>query len=979
MGVERKLATVLFVDLVDSTGLVTTSDPEVVRRRVSSFFEHVSNCIELHGGLVEKFAGDAVMAAFGVPQTHEDDAERAVRAGLDILESTRELGLEARVGVESGEVVFDQTESTFATGEAVTLAARLQQTAKPGQILIGPGAYRLTLDRIEVEDVGPVQVRGRQEPLWAWRATAAVDGAVRRATIEAPLIGREVELALLENTFTRAERSGRAHLVTLFGEPGVGKSRLAREFVGALEGATVLFGRCLPYGEAITYWPVGEMVKTAAGITDDEPVRQAFEKLRSCCEDEAVADLLALASGVLAAVEGERTSQEIAWAAGEWAEKLSDPQPLVLWFEDVHWAEEPLLELIEHLAERVRGPLVILCLARTELLETRPDWGGGRMRAATIELDPLVEEESEALVDALLASTPLAGDCRDEILEVTEGNPLFVEETIRMLAENPDGDVRMGIPNTLQALIAARIDHLPLGAKTVLQRASVVGRIFWEGAIEHLAPEADNVESVLDDLLLREFILPESRSSISGERAYRFKHVLIREVAYGGLSKSARAEHHRRFADWVGEKAGEELLEIRGYHLDQAAGLLAELDGAAPPELADEAAETLESAGWRALARESFGTARKLFLRAYELGPTLERRWLAARMAQRLGDWPAVASEMEAVRAGAAEVNDSRILGRALTALAEVALYQGADAPRARDLVDQALELLEEVPQPDARFEALMMRSSIEAWLGELGEAKSFLKQAIEVAHGAGRKDLETIGAQTAASNYIMRLDVAGAEPLIERAMELAEESGSVLARAAAFQSLGLLHQVKDELDESEAAFTRARELYEEVGYQSGIAWSLDRMGWIAYQRGDLDLAAKRLKKAIQILKPLGERGYLCEALRKLAQVLVDQGKVEEAERVALEARETVGPEDAVSQITTTMALGIVRAAQHRDEEAERLLRSAVDAAYASHFRVIEPGSLRPLIAFLQDRGRADEAEPYEARLDDLTAAVAAA
>jgi tetratricopeptide (TPR) repeat protein len=640
----------------------------------------------------------------------------------------------------------------------------------------------------------------------------------------------------------------------------------------------------------------------------------------------------------------------------------------------VHWAEEPLVELIEHLAERVRGPLLIVCLARTELLETRPDWGGGRLRATTIELEPLVESESEELVDALIAVTSLPETCRAEILEVTEGNPLFVEETIRMLAEGAT-DVLTGIPNTLQALIGARIDHLPVGAKTLLQRASVIGRIFWEGAVVHLTPDLDGeFESILDDLLLREFILPESRSSISHERAYRFKHVLIREVAYGGLSKSARAQHHQRFAEWVGERAGEELLEIRAYHLDRASSLLGELDGAAPAELAAEAAEALESAGWRAIAREAFSTARKRFLRAGELVPTLERRWLAARMAQRIGDWPAVASEMEAVRAAAAEAGESRIHGRALTALSEVALYQGADAPRARELVDEALELLAGISQPDARFEALMMRSSIEAWLGDLGEAKGYLKQALTVAHDAGRKDLETIGAQTAASNYLMRLDVAGAEPLIERAMELADESGSILARAAAFQSLGLLHQVKDELDEAEAAYVQARTLHEEVGYQSGIAWSLDRLGRVAHVKGDLELAEKRLRKSIQILKPLGERGYLCESLRKLAQVLVDQGKVEEAERVALEARETVGPEDAVSQITTNVALGIVRAAQGRDEEAERLLRSATESARASHFKIIEPETLRALSRFLRDRGREDEAEPFEQRLDELSA-----
>src|ERR671936_957648 len=396
---ERKLATVVFVDLVASTELVAGADPEVVRRRVTTFFDGVAQCIETHGGTVEKFAGDAVMAAFGIPRAHEDDAERAVRAALAIQESMGDLGVEVRIGVEAGEVVADDSDSTFATGEAVNIAARLQQMAKPGQILIGPGAYRLTIGRIVTEDVGPLELRGRQTPLWAWRVVSAVDGAPH-SRVEAPLVGRLAELELLENTYARSVRDRRAHLFTIYGDPGVGKSRLALEFVSTLEGTSVFAGRCLPYGEGITYWPLAEMVKAAAGIADDDPIDEALEKLRATCEIEAVADLLGLASGILAAVEGESSQQELAWAAREWAQKLAEAQPLVLVFEDIHWAEEPLLELLEHLAAWVlEAPLLIVCLARPELLETRPGWGGGRVRATAIELEPLQRSDSEELVD----------------------------------------------------------------------------------------------------------------------------------------------------------------------------------------------------------------------------------------------------------------------------------------------------------------------------------------------------------------------------------------------------------------------------------------------------------------------------------------------------------------------------------------------------------------------------------------------------
>src|SRR3954463_4759571 len=400
---ERKLATVMFADLVASTELLAGQDPEITRRRVTNFFDGVARCIERHGGTVEKFAGDAVMAAFGIPRAHEDDADRAVRAGFGILEHVTDLGLEARIGIEAGEVVVDETDSTFATGEAVNVAARLQQAAAPGEILIGESAYRLTDGRIETVNVGPLELRGFRRPLGAHRAVAAVDGKPQRGAVSAPVVGREPELALLENTLARTIRDRRPHVFTVYGEPGVGKSRLLREFLAGAEGVTVLAGRALPYGEGVTYWPLAEMVKAAAGITDDDPMETAREKLIECCGDEAIAELLGLASGVMDAVEGERGQPEIAWAAREFVDELADVQPLVLVFEDIHWAEEPLLELIDHLAQWVRErALLVLCLARPELLDVRPGWGGGRIRSTAIELEPLARAESEELAAALL-------------------------------------------------------------------------------------------------------------------------------------------------------------------------------------------------------------------------------------------------------------------------------------------------------------------------------------------------------------------------------------------------------------------------------------------------------------------------------------------------------------------------------------------------------------------------------------------------
>jgi class 3 adenylate cyclase/tetratricopeptide (TPR) repeat protein len=968
---ERKLATVLFVDLVESTELVSRVDPEVVRRRVTRFFDDVSTCVAAHGGIVEKFAGDAVMAAFGVPLAHEDDAERAVRAALAILDKVHALGLEARIGVEAGEVVVDDSESTFATGEAVNLAARLQQAAVPGEILIGSGAARLTDGTVEVEAGGLLELRGFPEPVQSWHVVATCEGGRPLGSLRAPLVGRDQELELLETTFSRAVRHRRPALVTLYGEPGVGKSRLAREFVAGLDDALVLSGRCLPYGMGVTYWPLAEMVKSFAGISDDDPFDEAQEKLQACCENEAVADLLALAAGVLEAVEGERSPQEIAWAARALAEQLAQAQPLVLVFEDVHWGEEPLLDLVEHLAAWVKdAPLLILCLARPELLDVRPTWGGGRVRGTTIELEPLAAEDAVELVEALVAERELPVDV-EAVLAKTEGNPLFVEETIRMFVEQDGRGARDRIPDTLQALIAARVDRLPPSARTVLQRASVIGRVFWGGAIAHLSPELDEPQQALDELVLRDLVVGEPRSPISGEPAFKFKHVLIREVAYTGLSKAARAEHHALFAEWLGANAGDEIVEIRAFHLDRAAHLHAELDGAAPPELAEQAAAALTKAGHRALSREAFRTARKLLLRAAELSPTLERRYLAARAAWRLADLSAVRVEMAEVRDAAARAGDRGLEGRALTALAEAALYQRGDAIEARAHASAALEALGDEP-PAVRFETLWTLGQIAGWQGDTDSFEHWAKLALDAARAAGRKDLEAIALNGLASSYLQRIEISEAEPLVARATELAEESGSVVSRASALNIRGWLENTKGNPAESEAAFAAARDLYAEVGNTSREATLNMMVGRRAIEQGDVERGEKLLRDAVRMLKGVGDRAQLCEAQRSLAQLLLRQGRVGEAERYALEARETVGPQDRVSLSTTKLALGQVRAAQGRDDEAEELLREAAAELREYQFYVAEREALRALSQFLRERGRDGEAAVAEERLAGL-------
>jgi class 3 adenylate cyclase/tetratricopeptide (TPR) repeat protein len=967
---ERKLATVLFADLVSSTEFLAGQDPEVTRRRVTRFFDSVSRCIETHGGTVEKFAGDAVMAAFGIPLAHEDDAERAVRAGLGILDLVKDLGLQARVGIEAGEVVVDETDSTFATGEAVNVAARLQQAAGPGQILVGESAYRLTQGQIEVENAGPLELRGFRKPIPAYRALAALDGQPTLPKISAPFFGRESELELLENTFARTVRDRRPHVFTVYGEPGVGKSRLIREFLAGVEGTTILSGRALPYGEGVTYWPLAEMVKAAAGITDDDPMETAKQKLIECCGDEAIAELLGLASGVMEAVEGERGQPEIAWAAREFADELADVQPLIMVFEDIHWAEEPLLELIDHLAQWVRErALLLLCLARPELLDVRPGWGGGRVRSTAIELEPLGRQDSEALAGALLKEHQVSEHVRERLLDKTEGNPLFVEETVRMLLEEgADGGDR--IPDSLQAMIAARIDRLPAGAKIVLQRGSVIGRTFWAGAIDHLSPEydSDELDDMLDDLLLRDFLTREERSTISGESAYRFKHVLIREVAYGGLSKSGRAEYHTRFAEWLRERADKELLEIRAYHLDQACMLYAELDGHPPEELARTAAKALEAAGRRALSRESNQSARKLLLRAAELEPTLHRRFLAARAASQLGDLPVVRDEMSVVAEEAAAAGVRDLQSRALTALSEAVASLDGELGRAAELADEALAVVEP-DDHEGRFRALDRRARIARWIGRLGEAEEFEQRALEAAQAAGRKDHEARAALQLAGIHIGRMEEDKAEPLIDRAIELAEHSGSIVARASAAQSKGTLLRVRGDYEQAEGWLTKALDLYREAASVSEIAWTSRQLGIVAWETGNPAKAEKLLRESIRLLAPMRERGTLCESERYLAQLLLEQGRLDEAEKYALAARETVSAEDIVSRATTRVALAQVRAAQNRHEEAETLFKEALEiVGGAEHCRILLD-VLPPYADFLRALDRETDARALEARL----------
>ena len=466
------------------------------------------------------------------------------------------------------------------------------------------------------------------------------------------------------------------------------------------------------------------------------------------------------------------------------------------------------------------------------------------------------------------------------------------------------------------------------------------------------------------------------RSSLSNETAYRFKHVLIRDVAYSSLTKSARAGHHARFAEWLGERAGDELLEIRAHHLDHAASLLADLDGAPPAELAREAAEVLQEAGRRALAREANQAARNSFLRAIELEPTLERRYLAAKAAWRLDDLPAVAREMDKVHEEAVRAGDRNLEGKALTALADMVLMREADPLRAREIADQALAAIGD-SDPGARFDALRVAWSAAYWVGHLSDAEHYLTEQLTLARAAGRKDLESIAVLTRADTFWSRLELDEARALLQEARDLAEESGTINSRGRILLSWAKIYLLQGHLEQAEEAAQESVQLFSEAGAVWAVARALNIAAWVSWGSGNVEKAEKQFRESIRLLKPIGDRATLCESQRGLAELLLERGRVEEAERFALDARETVGLRDATSRATTAASLAMVRAAQGRHEDAEELFRAGFDAIAGTDFREVELEVLDRYAPFLREAGREDDAERADERRAELFPAAA--
>ncbi|MGH3111453.1 MAG: ATP-binding protein [Gaiellaceae bacterium] len=595
-GEERKVVSILFVDLVGFTDRSDRADPEDVRAMLRPYHERVKADIERFGGTVEKFIGDAVMAVFGAPVTHEDDAERALRSAIRILETIEELraeGLEisVRAAVTTGEAVVTlgarpERGEGIVTGDVVNTAARLQSAAPVGAVIVDEPTMRSTSSAIGFEALEPVEAKGKVESIPVWRAThARARVGQPEAATQTPFVGREHERTLLFETFLRAERESSVQLVTVVGEPGIGKSRLVTELRTALDDRPELVtwrhGRCLPYGEGITFWALGEIVKSEAGILESDDGREAKAKL-----DETLADLFddeadqawfgsRLAPLVGAGGDGGSVGREEAFTAWRrFLEAMAARRPCVLVVEDLHWADGALLEFLEHLLGwSTPVPLLLLCTARPELYERQPSWGGGIRNATTISLAPLSTEEAGRLLQLLLDRTLLPAETQSVLLDRAGGNPLYAEQFARMLAER-DGIEDVPVPETVQALVAARLDTLRPELKALLHDAAVIGRVFWSGAVAALgARERDEVRRSFNELVRREFVRPFRVSSMEGEDEFSFWHALVRDVAYQQIPRMPRADKHVAAAAWIAETAGERLAdhsEILVHHYEEA-------------------------------------------------------------------------------------------------------------------------------------------------------------------------------------------------------------------------------------------------------------------------------------------------------------------------------------------------------------------------------------------------------------------------
>ena len=901
----RKVVTVLFCDLVGSTALGESTDPEALRARMRRYFADLRAILERHGGAVEKFVGDAVMAVFGIPVAYEDDALRAVRAAVEMREAVSVHGLECRIGVNTGEVVVGGEGETLVTGDAVNVAARLEQSAGAAEVLIGSQTRLLVRDAVRVEPVAPLTLKGKSRRVEAFRLLEVIAGAEPVARhLDSVLVGRERERRRLRREYEDAVADRACRLVTLLGPAGVGKSRLVADFLEhTCEEADVLHGRCVHYGEGITYWPLVELL-LAIGVDPDTVLGSS--------------------------------AAETQLAFRRLLEERAAERPQIVVFDDVHWAERTFLELIEHIADLSRGaPILLLCVARTELLDAQPGWGGGKLNATSLLLGPLGVEDCDRLIDTLAADT-IDGETRHRIIAASEGNPLFVHEMLAMAREQP-GEQQIVVPPTIHALLQARLDRLSGNERTVIECGSVEGQIFHRGSVAELAPPVrSDVETHLSALVRQELIRPDS-SVFAGDEAFRFRHILIRDAAYESLPKARRAELHEQFANWLD---GQELIErdeILGYHLEQAHRYRRELDPEAGelPGLAGRAAQHLAAAGRAALDRGDASAARALLERATAVLPQDDERRFAhtpelADVYQETADKRAFEILTEARSAGN-RITRARAAVRLGTF--DLARPSGITKAQRAALLEEARAVFE-AEGHDLGLAEYWRAEAQERWAAaraaETAEACEHALLHLERA-GAARSHLGQRTRQLLLRTYIY--SPIPVDDALARVSELSRDDDGPLVRAGERSIvIGSLLSMKGQIDRALELVRGARQTFADAGLLVS-AWRGTFEADIAIRAGDWPKAERTLRDGFERLEELGEHSYSSTIAAHLPMVLVSQRKLAAARDALDQARRITDNDDLINFVFIELADGRLLAHENRLAEAEAVGRHAVELA----------------------------------------------
>jgi class 3 adenylate cyclase/tetratricopeptide (TPR) repeat protein len=929
----RKTVTIVFSDLKGSTAMGEKLDSEAVREVMSRYFDEMRAALERHGGTVEKYIGDAIMAVFGLPRVHEDDAIRAVRAAAEMRDHLAALNAELeerwgvtvgnRTGVNTGEVVAGDptTGQRLVTGDTVNTAARLEQAAPTSQVLLGDTTYRLVRHAVEVEEVEPLELKGKAERVPAYRLVEVREAETIDRRRDSPLVGRERELDLLSEELAAATRDRSCRRVTIVAQAGVGKSRLIEEFgrSAAASDARLLRGRCLPYGRGITFWPLVEIVRGAAAIDDEDSPDVALAKLAQAAGPEAddIIDRVASAVGL----GGEDFSlDEIFWGTRKFFDHLAGEQALVVLFEDIHWAESAFLDLIEYVLKNASdAPLLLVCATRPDLFEHRGDWTD---RGALIELEPLTEEQSGRVVQHLLGDAPIPDDARARIVTAAEGNPLFVEQLLSMLIDDgllrregdawvPEGDLaELSIPGTIQALLAARLDLLSAEERSVIEPASVIGQLFEQIAVEELAPEPVRpaVPAHLGSMTQKQLVRPQD---VGGDE-YRFHHILVRDAAYQGILKRARATFHERFVDWAEQvnrerDRGTEFEEIHGYHLEQAYLYLSELGPLDDHglELGRRGAARLTVAGRRALARGDMGAAANLLRRAHGLLPERDaaRLELLSDLAEamtEIGEFAWAEVFLEEATQAANELGDAALAANATLGRLLVGRF-GDDAAWGEQVVpaaEEAIAVLEQTDDHVGLAKAYPLLCIAHGTAGRFGELLVAGERALYHARLAGdrRGQTRAVIARAIAADW-------GPEPVpsaiaqCEEALALA--AGNRRSEAFVMSYLAELEALNGNFAYARELCSKARAMLEDSGAGMHAASVSTFSGPVELVAGDAASAEVELRRDYEALAQIGETYFASTIAALLAEALYRLGRFDEAESFTRKAEE-LGSEDDV-------------------------------------------------------------------------------